>query len=255
MYLMYVDESGDPGLVGTPTRYFVLTGLVVHELRWESALERLVAYRRKTREHCGLKLREELHASGLVNRPGDLVRIKRNDRLAVIRSFADEIAAIPDISLINVVVDKLTKKPDYSVFDNAWQVLIQRFENTISRRNFQGPANADDRGLLLPDNTDGLRLSRILRRMRRYNPIPDSFGTGQSYRDAKITKVIEDPCLRDSRHSYFIQAADLAAFLLYQSLAPSSYMRRKSGQNYFARLDPVLCKVASTTDPQGIVRL
>ena len=32
MFLMYVDESGDAGLVGSPTRYFVLTGLVVHEL-------------------------------------------------------------------------------------------------------------------------------------------------------------------------------------------------------------------------------
>ena len=29
---MYVDESGDVGLVGSPTRYFVLVGLVVHEL-------------------------------------------------------------------------------------------------------------------------------------------------------------------------------------------------------------------------------
>ena len=33
MYLMYVDESGDSGLVNSPTRYFVLTGMVVHELR------------------------------------------------------------------------------------------------------------------------------------------------------------------------------------------------------------------------------
>jgi hypothetical protein len=30
MYFMYVDESGDPGLVGSPTRYFTLSGLVIH---------------------------------------------------------------------------------------------------------------------------------------------------------------------------------------------------------------------------------
>jgi hypothetical protein len=29
---MYVGESGDSGLQGSPVRYFVLTGLVVHEL-------------------------------------------------------------------------------------------------------------------------------------------------------------------------------------------------------------------------------
>jgi hypothetical protein len=42
MYLMYVDESGDTGLLGSPIRYFVLTGMVIHELRWHQALEQLV---------------------------------------------------------------------------------------------------------------------------------------------------------------------------------------------------------------------
>ena len=35
MFLMYVDESGDCGLQNSPTRYLVLTGLVIHELRWQ----------------------------------------------------------------------------------------------------------------------------------------------------------------------------------------------------------------------------
>lgn len=37
--------------------------------------------------------------------------------------------------------------------------------------------------------------------------------------------------------------------------APSAYMRKKSGQNYFKRLDPVLCRQASPWDTQGIIRL
>jgi len=47
MYLMYVDESGDIGLTGSPTRYFVLTGLVLHELRWRQTLDGLIAFRRE----------------------------------------------------------------------------------------------------------------------------------------------------------------------------------------------------------------
>ncbi len=47
MYLMYVDESGDIGLTGSPTRYFVLTGLVLHELRWRQTLDELIAFRRE----------------------------------------------------------------------------------------------------------------------------------------------------------------------------------------------------------------
>jgi hypothetical protein len=42
MYFMYVDESGDCGLNNSPTKYFVLTGLVIHELRWKQCLESLL---------------------------------------------------------------------------------------------------------------------------------------------------------------------------------------------------------------------
>ena len=48
---------------------------------------------------------------------------------------------------------------------------------------------------------------------------------------------------------------DLCAFLLYQELAPGAYMKKKAGQNYFSRLAPILCTVASTRDPRGIVWL
>jgi hypothetical protein len=44
---MYVDESGDSGLDNSPTRYFVLTGLVIHELRWRAYLEQMVNFRQR----------------------------------------------------------------------------------------------------------------------------------------------------------------------------------------------------------------
>ena len=105
MYLMYVDESGDCGLVNSPTRYFVLTGLVIHELRWRSCLEQIIAFRRHIRVKYGLRLREELHAATLITSPGSLVRIKKYDRLAIIRAFANELAAMTDLNLINIVVN------------------------------------------------------------------------------------------------------------------------------------------------------
>jgi len=253
MYLMYVDESGDCGLVNSPTRYFVLSGLVVHELRWQACLDELISFRQFLRDRFGLKLREEFHAAAFINRPGELVRIKRHDRLAMIRQFADVLAGMTDLNVINVAADKHGKTGD--VFGTAWRALIQRFENTISRDNFPGPANPDDRGMVLCDHTDDKKLLQLLRRMRRYNPVPSQPGFGTTYRDIPLSYVIEDPSFRDSEHSYFVQAADLAAFLLYQYLAPSAYVRRKSGHNYFLRLQPILCMHASPRDPLGIVRL
>jgi len=220
---MYVDESGDIGLTGSPTRYFVLTGLVLHELRWRQTLDELIAFRREQKTAFGLKLREEIHAS------------------------------MPDLSLICVVVDKANKPATYDVFDAAWKALIQRFENTLAHRNFPGPRNPDDMGMLFPDRSDEKKLNALLRRMRAFNPVPSQPSSG--YRNLQIRTIIEDPNYRDSSHSYFIQSVDVTAFLLYQHLAPSACIKKKSGQNYFGRLAPIVCKHASPKDPLHIVRL
>jgi hypothetical protein len=251
MYLMYVDESGDKGLINSPTRYFVLTGLVVHELRWKAALDRLVSFRKRMRNAFGLGFREELHTAALFHRPGSLVRIKRNDRLTIVRTFADELAGMPEISLINVVIDKEGKSGDFDAFSTAWKYLIQRYSNTMTGGNFPGPHNPQDMGMIFPDHTDDRTVVRLLRKMRRYNPVPNRLGQG--FRNLLIENVVEDPNFKDSAHSFFIQAADLAAFLLYQRQAPCSYLRKKGAQNYFTRLDPILCHSASPNDPFGIV--
>ena len=205
------------------------------------------------RNQFGLLMREEIHAAHFINRPGELVRIKRNDRLSIIRMLINELAAMQDISIINVVVDKEGKEHEYDVLVKAWEALIQRFSNTLSHRNFNGPANPDERGLIVPDNTDAKTIQNLLRKMRKYNPVPNQFGGG--YRNLQVTNLVEDPYFKDSRDSYLIQAADVAAFALYQKLAPSSYIKKKSAHNYFNKLEAVLCKVASPRDPDGIVRL
>lgn len=253
MFLMYVDESGDKGLVRSPTRYFILTGLVVHELRWHNMLAALIAFRRRMRETFGLRLREEIHAGAMLTHPGMLVRIKRNDRLTIIRHFLDELASLDYVSIINVCVDKLAKPETYNPFERGWECLIQRFENTLSYCNFPGPANADDKGLIFCDETDAVALRRLYRRMRAHNPVPNRIGLG--YRQLPLVRVIEDPNPRDSEHSYFIQAADVCAFAAYQFYSPSRYVRSKGARSYFSRLEPVLCKVASPRQSYGVVEL
>jgi hypothetical protein len=52
-----------------------------------------------------------------------------------------------------------------------------------------------------------------------------------------------------------VQSCDLAAFLLYQRIRPNGFIRKKGARNYFTILNPILCKVAATNDPDGIVRL
>ena len=266
MYLMYVDDSGDCGMPGdgSPSQLFCLSGLVVHELRWRDTLSELALFRRWLRGRYKVNIEDELHAAEMISKPSKLApslqKLAKHERLAIIRHFADAIATLRDVNVINVVVDKRTghATSKEEVFRWAWYALFQRFENTIRYQNFPGPKNADDRGIIFPDNTDGQKLKRFLETMRHRNELKVRQSSGTfSIKDEPIRVIIEDPILRDSRESYFIQAADCAALLLKQSVEPSSYMKRHGGKAYFNRLDPVLCKRASDKDParMGVVRL
>ena len=251
MYFLYADESGDVGLNNSPTSYFCLSGFVVHELRWHETLESIIQFRKYLKDTYGLKLRDEIHAAHYIHKPGELSRIAKSMRLKLLRDVIDFQSNLPDVSIINVVVDKTNKPEGTDIFEMAWTTLIQRFHNTLSHKNFPGPQNADDRGILFVDETDELKLRNLSRKMRRYNPVPSMYG-GSSLA-APITTIVEDAVHRNSKHSYFIQLADVNAYFLYQKYEPCSYVKKKGGKNYFSRLNPVLCTVASRNHPEGVV--
>jgi hypothetical protein len=253
MYLIFVDESGDTGLIDSPSRYFILSGIVVHELTWRPALDQLVTFRKTLKAKYGMPIREEIHAGDLIRHPSHLQFVPRHHRPAILREFADEIASVKAINIINVVIDKQNKPANCDVFNIAWTTLIQRFENTMAYNNFPEPRNKEERGMLFADQTDEKKLTSLIRRMQTFNTIPHNQYYNRGFKMQPLVNVIDDPNFRDSRTSLFIQASDTVAYLLRQYLDPNSYMREKSAQNYFRRLESVLCKVASSTDPYGIV--
>lgn len=247
---MYVDESGDTGLVNSPSRYFALAGIVVHERDWRDFINQLLAFRKTLKGVYGLGVRTEIHASEFMRIPVD--GLAKHDRLAVLRNTLDEIARLPSVSITSVIVDKMGKPDGYDVFQNAWGVLFQRFENTLHYANFPGK-HSEDFGLVLTDATAGGKLTRMVRRMAVYNPIPSSYGG--SSRNMPIKKIIEDPHGKDSKDSLPVQMADVCAYFLLQRYSPNAYVRRKGAHNYFERLKAVLNLHASKTNALGIVQL
>lgn len=250
MYLMYVDESGDPGLVGSPTKYFALTGIVVHESRWRELQEKLLDFRRTMRKLHGLPIKTEIHAAPYLRSP-PIPGMLRHVRLAILRNMIDELAKMDFISITNVVIDKSVKPTGFDVFETAWKFLFQRFENTVSYGNFPGGYRSST-GMVFVDDTNGDKLNKLMRRMSVYNPVPIIGGVG--YKQMPMVRVIEDPTARNSSVSRCIQAADVCAYFLHQKFAPNSYVRKSGARAYFDRLDPVLNKRASINDAQGIVR-
>ena len=249
---MYVDESGDAGLNTIQTRYFCLSGIVVHESEWRNFINRLISFRKVLKSVYGLPIRAELHASEYIRR--QIFNIPKHDRLAILRNTLDEMAKINFISITNVVVDKQGKPDTYDVFESAWGTLFQRFENTLNHGNFPG-GHKSDYGIIITDATAGKKLTRIMRRMAVYNYIPNSPPFGLGSRNIPIIKIIEDPSERDSADSLPIQACDVSAYFLQQRYNPNAFIRKKRAVRYFDRLAPILNTRASRFNRLGVVEL
>jgi hypothetical protein len=250
---MYVDESGDVGLTNSPTNFFILSAIVVHETKWRDTLTNLVEFRKILRDTKGLKLRDEIHSTEMINRPGDLVRIKRNDRLDILKKCIDWLNLQPSVRVFSVVVDKKNKTGD--IFELAWSTLLTRFHTTIAYRNFPAPVGSDNRGIIISDNTEGEKLRKLVRKLRHYNPIPNDRGFYvDGYRDMPITMIIEDPVFRDSKLSFLHQINDVVAYCARQLFEPNAYMKKKGGHNFYKRLANVSLTVVSK-QKDGIVRI
>lgn len=249
---MYVDESGDTGLGNSPTRYFALSGIVVHEQRWREFIDALVRFKRTLKANYNLPVRAEIHASEFINQRA--YGLEKHIRLAILRNTLDELAKLAYVSITNVIVDKNGKPQDYNVFENAWRALFQRFENTLSYGNFPGKYR-HDHGMIITDATAGEKLARLVRKMSVFNYIPNNQNHGPGARNLPVSRLIEDPFGKDSKTTLPVQMADVCAYFLAQRISPNSYIRRKRAQNYFDRLSPVLNTHASTANRYGVVRL
>ncbi len=246
---MYVDGNGDPGLIAnSPSRYFVLSGLVTHEAYWQEGFRRLVMFRRNLKQNYGLPLGEEIHAGESLRKPG---LIKRNEWIAIFRAFARELATMTELRIINVVVDKQGKDASYMIFDKAWAALAQRFDQVIAVGGFPISSNGD-KGMIFSDETDWLRVTRLLRYARLHHVLAGPYHPNAVNQRGSLANLIEDPSFRDSVQSYYVQAADVASFLLYQRLVPNKHMRQKGRRYNFYELNPILCRVAAQDDADGI---
>ena len=88
MYLMYVDESGDSGIANSPTNYFSLSGLVIHERDWRTFVNQIVAFRQTMKAVHGLPVRTEIHAAEYIRRP-PVPGMPKHVRLAILRNLLD----------------------------------------------------------------------------------------------------------------------------------------------------------------------
>ena len=246
MHILYVDESGDLGKHKYSSPHFILSGLIVAQEDWSLCLSNLKTFRKSIYEKYGLNQRTEIHASELIriNNLKTYQNIRKTNRINILKDYASQIPLIFSNSKVINISLNIEDFPDRDIFELAWSRLLQRYDTYLEKE-------AKDKGIVIVDDTDSIKLQNLQRKMRVYNPIPSHYNNGPY--NAPINHILEDPFSRNSDQSYFIQSVDVIAHLLYRKEYPKGSFKKYGLEYQFNKLEPVLLKKASKEDEFGIV--
>jgi len=243
MFLAYCDESGDIGIKNSPSRYFCLSGIIIHEHSWRQMLDELIAFRRHLKNKYGLLMKEEIHAAEFVNGRVSLKNnITRYERLRILIECMEFLNSRNYISIITLRCDKSIRTSPDDVYERAWKYFLQRIENTTKHNNFKSPNN-HDRTIIIPDMGDVARLKTIVRKMRRHNPVNNKLIYGAGITMLNVEYIIKDPIFRDSKESYFHQMVDVVVYFARQHFECNSWLKKRGARNTY------ITKLNSVTNP------
>ncbi len=212
MYLCYMDESGDPG-PRSDTPAYTVSAILVEDRAWSGVFEDLVRFRRYLNREFGLRMRDEVKATQLVNGSGPWAEnpIAPDTRMRIFRAFMRLQPKTGATRAFAVVVSKARLETVDEIRETAWRYAFNRLE-VFTRKN-------STTVMILHDVGDGPAKRRLARRMRRFEYVGQHFGYGSEPRP--FAALIEDPVERQSHESYFIQLADLNSYAAYRHDFPS----------------------------------
>jgi uncharacterized protein DUF3800 len=184
MYLAYIDDSGDPGVVaGSPTPTYTTACVLIRDQHWvpfsKTSSDFVVTYGRRSGFVCGRNMRLQAKAG-------------------TVKTFA-------------VIIDKSKCATADDVRATAWRHTLERVE-AFARHN-------NETVMLVPDSGEYDRFRKLARRMRRYSQVGAMTGGGTLSRPL-ARYLVDDPVERDSAQSYFVQLADLNAYAAYRKEQP-----------------------------------
>jgi hypothetical protein len=259
MWMAYYDESGDDGYPGYSSPLFTLSALYLHYTDWKVAYQTIRESRRQIKAHCGLPIKWEIHTKYLLlnKHPYKPLGLSDVERIQIVDECCQLIAGL-SVRAINVcIVKPRVKNPTYEVLQTAVTYSVQRIENDLKPWD-----NPENQFMIITDSGRVGKIRKTTRRIQVFNPIPSKY-TGASYR-REIQSLIEDPLPKDSKESYFIQLADVVAYVvyLYASLetGAASFPNRMPAAvdqakviEWMDTLTPCLNVAASGKDPYGVV--
>lgn len=214
---MYVDESGNYAHRKRGGHYYVLSGIVIHELD-------LTEIERRVREYKGIYFRSiyedaELHTYDIVNSQGPFSGIDPVTQSLLLDNLFKMIYEMP-ITIITVVIRKWLIQfypEEWGVLNTAWTFITERFNSFVSDSNQRNMIK--NKGIIIVDKsskeTDAVATGVIndLRKQRKtsYNP---------------IRHIVEEPLFISSIMSEQMQIADNSAYCTLKYMTGSHMFQR-----------------------------
>lgn len=275
--IFYVDESFDADK-------FCLSAIGIRHTEWRECFSIVRAHRNQLKQDFGLFLRKEIHAHELVSGRGRISDriISKHERSRIFFGLLRLVAQLPQVMIINVCLDVRGRRNPQM---DAWDRLVNRIERTMleferrelpirrelisripdaygetQRHQLEVRLNAyRPRALVFADEGREPEITKALRKMSVFNPVPSRFGqwaAGQHAQNIPVQRIVEDPVFKKSHQSFFIQLADCVAFsLLKREVLPTALVKKyEIGKMFDQTVAGVCYQAASPRDPSGIVR-
>jgi len=253
--IAYYDESGDDGYPEYSSPLFVLSAVYLHFQKWQEAYQAILKFRRRLKVDFDLPVKFEMHTKHFLlnKKPYRALGMSNDDRIQILDQFCLLVASL-EVRIINVVIVKpRIKHPQYKVLDTCLKYSVQRVENDLG---------GEDKFMIITDAGRTGKMRHTTRKIQRINFIPSKY-TPDPYR-REIKKLIEDPLPKDSHQSYFIQLADLVAYVvcLYALLRTKVHkfpnrmppqVTQETVARWMGMLKPSLNLKASGKDEFGVV--
>ncbi len=238
MHLVYIDDSKDE-------KNIVFSALCIPADQWAASLDHLIGMRRAMRKADGIYTSVELHATDWLGGRGNVAdfTVPKGARQRLFDYVLSAVAMMPGVQLIHGMGPK---RDEMRLFER----LLNRVQTNMQR--------SGSRAVVISDQ--GKDYDPLLRRLRRHNPIPSAFGDWGdgvgTRRNLPLDRLLEDIVYRDSKRSYFIQAADFCAYALLRFEAPTSRSLKFGTDKSLRILERIIVKSAYGKDPKrlGIVR-
>lgn len=198
MHLIYLDESGDPGLQNSPTKHYLIAGFAVHHGSWQGLRTRLQSFRREMADRYGFPATAELHASELLGASPLLHGVCRAHRLLLARQLVYMLSSCPEIRTFAWVTKKSLSDPVTTV---AHQAMSDLTAWTLDGRISVDPPCRHAGFLILHDAAPSQPFRQVT---------PSAWLVGH-------------PVGLSSRDDEMIQVADMIAYLVRQKFAPNRH--------------------------------